>query len=88
MPPEQAQQFLISLITIQPILMQRALAARTRENAENELLTMQEVAAKLKISKDKAYELVRQGVLPSVHVGRSVRVKPASLEAYIAGNAH
>ena len=88
MPPEKAQQFLISLSTIHPILLQRALAARPIGNDENELLTVEEVAMKLKISEDKARDLVRQGALQKVEVGRLVRVKPASLAAYIAGNTN
>ena len=88
LPPETAQQLLISLATIHPILLQRALAARIVGNDENELLTVEEVARKLKISEDKVRDLVRQGALQKVDVGRLVRVRPSALAAYIAGNAH
>jgi excisionase family DNA binding protein len=81
--PETAERLLISLATIHPILIQRALA-RSWGSDDNELLTMEEVARKLKISEDKAYELVRHGLLQSVHMGRLVRVKPSSLARYIA----
>src|SRR5262245_61202573 len=81
--PETAERLLISLATIHPILIQRALA-RSLGSDDSELLTMEEVARKLKISEDKAYELVRQGSLPSVRMGRLVRVKPSSLANYIA----
>lgn len=84
LPPEKAQQLLISLATIQPILLQRALVARKVGEDETDLLTMEEVARKLKISEDTAYELVRRGMLPRVQVGRLVRVRPSSLAAYIA----
>ena len=76
--PEIAQHLLISLAAIHPVLIQRALATSSVGKNENELLTMEEVALKLRISEDKAYELVRQGSLQSVHLGRLVRVKPSS----------
>jgi excisionase family DNA binding protein len=85
--PETAERLLISLATIQPILIQRALA-RSLGSDDSELLTTEEVAQKLKISEDKAYELVRNGSLQSVRMGRLVRVKPSSLTNYISRNTH
>jgi len=38
------------------------------------MLTIPEVAKMLKIGKVKAYELARQGVIPSIRLGRAVRV--------------
>jgi excisionase family DNA binding protein len=86
--PETALRLLISFATIHPILLQRASAVGSVGADENELLTVEEVARKLKISEDKAYDLVRQGGLQRVEVGRLVRVRPSSLAAYIAGNTH
>ena len=47
------------------------------------LLTIPEVATCLRISRAKAYVLVRRKVLPCVHVGRSKRVSIATLQHWI-----
>ena len=47
------------------------------------LLTIPEVASRLSISRARAYELVRRGSLPAVHLGRQVRVDARSLEAFL-----
>lgn len=48
------------------------------------LLTLPQVAKRLAISKGRAYELARQGKLPTVKVGKYVRVEPAALDTWIA----
>jgi excisionase family DNA binding protein len=45
-----------------------------------ELLTADEVAAWLGISKWSAYDMCRRGVLPVVRLGRHVRIQRAGLE--------
>ena len=50
---------------------------------EDGLLKIPEVAKRLQVSKYRAYELCRRGILKSVHLDNSVRVKPADLAAYI-----
>ena len=47
------------------------------------LLTIPEVAKCLRISRAKAYVLVRRRVLPCVHVGRSKRISVATLQRWI-----
>lgn len=47
------------------------------------LLTIPEVATCLRISRAKAYVLVRRKVLPSVLVGRSKRVSITTLQRWI-----
>lgn len=47
------------------------------------LLRVPEAAALLGISRSKAYELIAAGVLPSLHLGASVRVPRASLLDWI-----
>jgi excisionase family DNA binding protein len=47
------------------------------------LLKPQDVAQRLKISRAMAYKLLTRGDLPSVKIGRIVRVREADLEAYI-----
>lgn len=53
------------------------------EPASRLLLTVSEVAAELQIARGKAYELVRSGTLPSVKLGRSVRVPRKALLDWI-----
>jgi len=47
------------------------------------LLTVEEVARFLRISRAKAYELAAQGGIPTVRMGRSVRVRRDRLEAWL-----
>ena len=51
---------------------------------ERLLLTVEEAARRLGIGKTLAWELVWQGVLPSVRLGRCVRIPLAALEEWIA----
>lgn len=50
------------------------------------LLTGEEIAKILHISRAYAYQLMRQRIIPTVKIGRSVRVRPADLEEFIARN--
>ncbi|MDQ3556750.1 MAG: helix-turn-helix domain-containing protein [Gemmatimonadota bacterium] len=47
------------------------------------LLRVSAVAELLDISDQRAYELVRTGMLPAIRVGRQIRVAPAALEEWI-----
>lgn len=49
-------------------------------------LKVADVAALLAISKAKAYALIKRGDIPSVTVGKSVRVPRRALEAWIDEN--
>jgi excisionase family DNA binding protein len=49
----------------------------------DKLLTIHEVAEILQVSKAFAYRLVRQGDIPSVRLGRLVRVRQEDVGAYI-----
>ena len=51
---------------------------------DEELLTIGQVAARLKLSQYRAYELCRHGELKAIRLGKSVRVKPSDLDAYVA----
>jgi excisionase family DNA binding protein len=55
-------------------------------NANSALLKPQDVAQRLKISRAMAYKLLTIGELPSVRIGRIVRVLESDLEAYIQKN--
>ena len=52
--------------------------------AEDVLLTVPDVAKHLKLSSYRVYGLVRQGALKSIHLGKSVRVRPAAVAEYLA----
>jgi putative molybdopterin biosynthesis protein len=52
------------------------------------LLTAEQVAERLQISQSFAYTLMSRGEIPTVRLGRSVRVRPQDLEKYIESNIH
>jgi excisionase family DNA binding protein len=62
----------------------RIQAPTHRAGDEDALLTVPEVAQRLKLCKDHAYELVRRGDIKKVQLGKSVRVRPADLDEYVA----
>lgn len=84
LPPEIAQALLIGLASLQPLLVQRALMGSSDKVGEEDLLTIDQVATRLKLSQYRAYELCRHGELKAIRLGKSVRVKPSDLHAYMA----
>ena len=48
------------------------------------LLTVTEAASLLSLGRSKTYELVRAGVIPSVRITGSRRIKVSDLRAYVA----
>lgn len=52
--------------------------------ANIELLTIEEVASVLRVSKMTVYRKVHSGELESVHFGRSFRVPASAVERYLA----
>jgi len=50
------------------------------------LLNVNDMAEILQVSKAHAYTLIRRGEIPSIHIGRSIRVRPVDLEEYIETN--
>jgi len=53
-----------------------------------ELLTVPEVAQRLKLSKSKVYLLCQQGTIPTITLGKSVRVPLDELEAWLRQQIH
>jgi len=51
---------------------------------ERMLLRPAEAAEAIGVSRSRMYELLASGELPSIHVGRTVRVPVAALQAWIA----
>ena len=57
--------------------------AQTMEEENGRLLTPEEVAERLRVTKKWVYAQARTGALPCVHVGRYVRFDVADIEAWI-----
>jgi excisionase family DNA binding protein len=51
----------------------------------NRLLRIEDVAERLAVSRSMAWKLIAIGQLRCLKIGRSVRVRPADLDAYIEG---
>lgn len=51
-------------------------------NTELEILTLDEVADYLRVSRHRAYVLIRSGALESFRIGRSIRVRRTALEHF------
>ena len=49
-----------------------------------ELLTVPEVAQRLKLSKSKVYLLCQQGQIPTITLGKSVRIPLRELEEWLS----
>jgi excisionase family DNA binding protein len=64
-----------SVIREQPVVREQPVSDR--------LLNAAEVAKRLGISKAKAYQLMLRGEIPTVRMGRNVRVRPQDLEVFI-----
>jgi len=62
-------------------------AGAGREDAAVDLLTINEVAAALRVSKMTVYRLIRAGQLPAIQVGKSFRVHHGDLAAYLSATA-
>ncbi|MGH3085690.1 MAG: helix-turn-helix domain-containing protein [Rubrobacteraceae bacterium] len=52
-------------------------------DGQHEYLKVPEVAEMLQIARSRAYELVGEGEIPSVRIGRSVRVSRRELEKWL-----
>ncbi|MFD4725101.1 helix-turn-helix domain-containing protein [Streptomyces sp. NPDC090023] len=50
----------------------------------DQLLTVREVTATLKVGRTKVYDLIRTRELPSLTIGRSRRIPAQAVRAYLA----
>lgn len=82
--PETAQRLLIALVSLQPLLIQRAMMGVQQGQEKEIVLTIHEVAAQLKLSPYRVYEMARQGTLKAIRLGKSVRVRPSAVAEYLA----
>lgn len=53
---------------------------------QERLLTANEVARILNISRSKAYGLMRERIIPTITIGKSVRVTCEDLEKFLVAN--
>ena len=49
----------------------------------SDVVTVEQLAEMLKIGRNTAYELVRAGIIPSVRVGRGIRIPKIAIITYI-----
>ena len=86
LPLKNFPDFIGELERVKALAFIRFMSERvTTTNPNNhDLLTVPEVAKRLSISNYRAYELARQGILESVRLGRSVRVKPSAVADYLS----
>lgn len=54
----------------------------------DDVLTVDEAADRLRIGRRQCYELVRQGVIPSLRLGRSIRIPVVQLETMLQGHSN
>ncbi|CAN5491415.1 hypothetical protein BH24CHL9_BH24CHL9_11830 [soil metagenome] len=59
-------------------------ASESPDGSTTRLLRIEDVAQRLAVSRSMAWKLIAQGDLRSVRIGRSVRVRPADLDAFVA----
>ena len=53
-------------------------------NSQSVLMTIADVQQATQLGRTKVYELIRQGQLPVVRIGRSVRIRRDALERWLA----
>ena len=63
----------------------RPLNGASTMEATRLLFTVTEAASLLSLGRSKTYELVRAGVIPSVRITGSRRIKASDLKIYVAG---
>lgn len=61
--------------------------AMTTADREPDVLTIEEAARYLRLSRAKVYGLAASGELPAFRVGRSVRIRRERLEAWLDARA-
>jgi excisionase family DNA binding protein len=54
---------------------------------ERRVVTLNEAAAILRISRGSAYEAAKRGEIPTIRIGRRLLVPTAALERMLGGNA-
>ena len=50
-----------------------------------EVLTVSELSARLRVGRSSAYRLVKDGMIRSVRIGRTIRVPEAAVQEFLGG---
>jgi excisionase family DNA binding protein len=58
-------------------------AVKTSNDVPKLLCTVMRASFALSLSRSKIYELINSGALPTVHIGRSIRLCVADLETFV-----
>jgi excisionase family DNA binding protein len=51
------------------------------------LLRIEEAAKRLGVGRSTMYQMIQGGSVPVVRIGKSIRIKPGDLEAWVLGQA-
>ena len=92
--PAQNLQLFLELERLRMLALSRVVkqSQPTSEHFTSEepsrLLTIPEVANVLQIPCGRCYELSRQGVLPTIKIGKYIRISQASLHSWLAQQQH
>lgn len=78
------QQALGALLALLPVLRAPGSPGAEAAALEDRLLTVAEVAARLGVRPSRVRELTRTGAMPSVKIGKYVRIRPGALAAWLA----
>lgn len=54
-----------------------------KEAIQHDLLTIQQVQARLQINRDRVYAMVRAGEIPSVRIGGGIRIPRLAYERWV-----
>ena len=57
-------------------------------DTRHEFMKVTEMAQELRIARSRAYELVADGTIPAVKIGRSVRIRRKELERWLEGQRY
>ena len=55
--------------------------------SEDRLLTVREVAARMRVSNMTVYRLIKAGDLPAIRVGKNFRIRRSDVESYLGGRS-
>lgn len=78
------QQAVGALLALLPVLRPPASPGADHAAGDDHLLTAREVAERLGVRPSAVYELARTGGLPTVKVGKYVRISPVALRQWLA----
>lgn len=63
----------------------RAIQGTWRVGDEDQLLTVGEVCAAMRVSNMTVYRLIKSGELPAIRLGKTYRVLESEVERYLSG---